>query len=195
MKSLSQKLLLGLLIFACAVGFMWEFFELPTAKNRIAQLPLVKKGYIGREIGLTDSELSFFQGVTVVKRVYNVGNQKCFITILDGTRNRHAVHDPFYCYRGDGWTLLEKVPLKVPGGTAEILRMEKNGVVSESMYWFSNGQTRHASMFLYLWQATIRRLTLGRSGEEPIRITVAPIEGNTLDWNAVVANFPELFEL
>jgi hypothetical protein len=195
MKSLSHKLLAGALLLAVGLGLLWEYFELPNAKPRLARLPLVGARFIGREIGMTDWEKDFFQDVHVMKRFYRVGGQTFFVTILDGTRDRHAVHDPFYCFRGEGWTLNDRVTLAVPGGEAHIMRMEKNGENFETMYWFTNGDVRHASMLKYLWQTTLRRLTLGQSGSEPVRVMIQPIDASTLDWAAIVDDFPELFEL
>lgn len=195
MKSLSHKLLGAALILAVALGLVWEYIDLPNAQARLSTLPLVSSSFIGREVGMTEWEQEFFDDVYVMKRFYRVAGQTFFVTLLDGTNDRHAVHDPFYCFRGEGWTLVETVPLPIPGGEAHIMRMEKDGQTFETLFWFTDGLHKHASMTRYLWQTTLRRLTLGRSGGEPVRIMIQPVEANTLDWNQLVVDFPALFQL
>lgn len=195
MKSLSQRILMGLLLCCASLILLMEFFELPSAKQRMETLPILGEGFIGQAIGMTQEEEEIFKGAHVMKRFYRVGGQRCFVTVLDGTHNRHIVHDPFYCFIGSGWKLEERIPISVPGGSGQVLRMSKEEQTTEAIYWFSDGQKRYTSMFLYLWQTSLRRLTLGHSGEEPVRVMIAPVDDTPMDWEKMVEEFPEVFSI
>lgn len=183
------------IFFAIVLGMVWQFYPLPDALARIDSLPLIGKNFIGKNVPLSDFEKNFFKGINLIKRDYNIGNQTFFIIALDGTHNRHVVHDPYYCFRGMGWTILQERTIEIPGGQAAILNIEKGGVQKEAMFWFSSETERYISPLRYWWQATLRRLTLGRSGPEPILIMVQPINQTPVDWNQLPELFPQLFEI
>lgn len=191
-----KQALIGLLLLFCiALGFLWEWVELPDALPRFEKLPLVGEHYIGENLPLLDWEKTFFHKVNVLKRYYRVGDQQAFITALDGTHNRHVVHDPYYCFKGSGWELKGRRPITINGGQARILNLEKQGETREVLYWFSDGHIRHASIVRYLWQATLRKFTFGHSGPEPLLIMVQPVGKPSLDWDKLPQDFPELFKL
>ena len=83
----------------------------------------------------------------------------------------------------------------VPGGVARRLVLGKGSEKAEAVYWISNGQVRHTSPLRYWWQATWRRLTLGRSGAEPVLIILQPATGEAVRWEKLFQSFPGLFEL
>lgn len=195
MKQLSTTTLwLGLLL-ALSVGLIWQFYPLPDASARLDSLPMKGLGVTGENIPLSDFEQSFFKGVNVIKRGYKVGNELFFITMLDGTNNRHIVHDPYYCLKGSGWTMLTEKDLPIPKGTAKLVELEKNGEQREAIFWFSDGYANYTSPISYWWNTTVRRLTLGRSGPEPILIMVQPISKQPVDWSEFKRTFPEIFTL
>lgn len=185
------------LVLAVVLGLVWQFFPLPDAEKRLEALPKYGPAFAGRSIPMTDWEKGFFSDVNVMKRVYRVGNQELFITALDGTENRHLVHDPLYCFRGSGWQIESQKTVKFPGsGSAALLELEKDGQKQQAMYWFSNGKTQFERPLTYWWEATIRRLTLGASGEEPVLIVVQPVGTETkVDWRQLVRYFPHLITL
>ena len=116
------------------------------------------------------------------------------MTASDGTRNRHAIHDPYYCFRGGGWQLVDEETFPMPGGYAKIVRMQKGYKYQEAMVWFSDGKTRHTSALWYFIQTTFRRLTLGASGEEPVLIVLRPMETSMVNWQEFVKGIPPLSE-
>lgn len=178
------------------LGLVWQFFPLSDASLRLQNLPYLGKGYIGRSLPLTDQEIQTFYNVGLLKRLYEVGKQKLFITVLDGTHNRHVVHDPFYCFRGSGWEEMSRENVTLPGGgDATLLQLKHNNERKEAIYWFSDGVQHYASPTRYWLQATLRRLTLGRSGAEPVLIVVQPLDESKLDWQTLLKQFPELLQL
>jgi hypothetical protein len=193
-KTISRYLWLGL-VFTIALGFTWQFFPISDAKQRLLQFPLKGSNFSGVNVPLTPFESQFFQQINILKRIYTVSNQTFFIYALDGTHNRHLVHDPFYCFRGAGWEVVHQTPFQIPGGTANLVKLSKNGQVKETLYWFSDGFSHYKFPLRYWWQTTLRRLTLGLSGEEPVLIVIQPIEGVSLDWKQLIDQFKPLAKL
>lgn len=180
------------LIGVMLLGALWEGVSLPNATGRLEKLPLKGLGFAGQELPLKEVEQKVFGKADVLNRVYVAGGQKFVLTVIDGTADRHAVHDPLYCFKGAGWTVRSREPLRVAGGEAALLRLGKRERDAEALIWFSDGRERHASALRYWWQTTLRRVSLGRSGEEPILIILQPAEGSSLDWDRVFAALPAL---
>jgi len=180
--------LIGVMI----LGAVWEGVRLPDAAGRLKQLPLKGPGFAGRDLPLKEVELKVFGKADVLHRVYVAGGQKFVLTIIDGTNDRHAVHDPLYCFKGAGWTVRSREPRPVAGGQAALLRLGREERDVEALIWFSDGRERHASALRYWWQTTLRRVSLGRSGEEPILIILQPAEGSSLVWERAFAALPAL---
>lgn len=191
-----QILLWGGLTLAVLLGALWQFVPLTDAKHRIETLPLFGPGFVGRDIPLSTWEQGYFKNVNVLKRVYRVGKQTLFVSALDGTDNRHAVHDPLYCFRGSGWQVVsqETLPL-ADGGTIALVKLKKEGQEQDALFWFSNGKVHYDKPLKYWWQATLRRLTLGASGQEPVLVVVQPIDNVPLNWKQLIQTFPELLSL
>jgi len=133
--------------------------------------------------------------VNIIKRGYKVGNEYFFITILDGTHNRHIVHDPYYCLKGSGWNMVSEKDIPIDKGHAKLVDLEKNGEQKEAIFWFSDGQINYTSPMKYWWGTTVRRFTLGKSGPEPVLIMVQPLTKNPVDWQVFQRTFPDIFNL
>jgi len=192
----NKKILLWIgLTITVILGALWQFYPLSDAKERLASLPLKGETFQGYDSPLTDFEKSAFKGVNLIKRVYQTGTQKCFLTVLDGTHNRHIVHDPFYCFRGSGWKLISKKNISIDKGNATLLKMRRGIQKREALVWFTNGQNQHASAMTYFFQTTLRRLTLGMSGEEPLLVVIQPLNTASPDWQAIIDGIPDLQKL
>lgn len=192
----AQKIGLALfLLFALLLGTLWQFFPLEGASKRLNSLPLKGEAFFGSILPLTERELHYLRGVDLIKRRYLVGGQEAYLYILDGTQNRHAVHDPAYCFRGGGWSILESGPFPLPQGDASLLTLEKAGEQKEALVWFSTGERRYSSSWRYWLDTTLRRLTLGRSGKEPVLIILLPERSRSLDWQAFFERFPALLSV
>ncbi|HPW67959.1 MAG TPA: exosortase-associated EpsI family protein [Deltaproteobacteria bacterium] len=130
-----------------------------------------------------------------MKRYYGFGADELVLIAIDGAGNRHAVHDPMYCFRGAGWRIWNKTVAPVEGGEALLLQLEKYGRIRETAYWFSNGRQRHISVMRYWFQATLRRITLGRSDKEPVLIMLQSVEDHPLNLGEVLDQFGVLFDI
>ncbi len=189
---MNRTLLWIILCLAIVLGALWQFYPLPDAKNRMDNLPLLGNGYVGEVIPMEEWETQFFKNVGVLKRAYKVKDRSLFLTALDGTRDRHAVHDPLYCFRGAGWEVNSQETVTIPGGTAVLVKLKKGEEQEEALYWFSDGVHHYDSPYRYWWQTSLRRLTLGKSGPEPILITVQPLDKKPINATALFDNFTEL---
>jgi hypothetical protein len=180
------------LIVVMVLGVLWERVRLPNAKDRFGRIPLKGLGFAGQELPLDEVELKVFGKADVLNRVYAAGPYKFVLTIIDGTNDRHAVHDPLYCFKGAGWSVDGQIPKRIAGGEGKILKLSKEGRQVEAMIWFSDGRERHASALLYWWQTTVRRITIGKSGDEPILIVIQPAGQAALNWDVIFDAFPSL---
>lgn len=195
MNSLSKSLLWIFLVAALIVGAIWQFYPLPTAQNRLQRFPLISKTFTGQDVDLTESEAKFFKDVDLLKRVYKIGDRYFFVILIDGSKNRHTVHDPYYCFRGSGWNIDSEKPFPLPRGTAKLLEISKGAEKRQALFWFSNGQEQYSSPLKYWWQTTLRRTTLGASGDEPLLIIIQPLEAGPVNWDDVLNNFKPLLEI
>jgi len=190
-----QILLWCFLVLTVGLGLLWQYYPIPDARSRLDSLPMEGVDFEGKELFLTPFEREFFSGVDVIKRAYRVGSQTLFITVLDGTFNRHVVHDPYYCFRGAGWEILTSETISIPGGKATLILMAKEEEEREALFWYSNQKNHYNSQMLYWWQTTIRRLTLGASGEEPVLIMVQALNQRSINLPSLEADFKPLFKL
>ena len=195
MTTRNQKFLWLGLVLAVALGLLWEFYPLTDAQARVRALPRSGLNFAGQDLTIPAGMLPLFGKAQVVKRGYQVADQRVIVWIIDGAHNRHAVHDPLYCLRGDGWRVISQNVFPVEGGEARLIRAEKNGREMDSLVWFSDGHERYASTLRYWWQTTLRRLTFGRSGPEPVLITVQPVSTAPINWRQLTDQFTPLFDL
>lgn len=194
MNSRSQKILAAGLLVAVVLALVWDRVPLADAQNRVTHVATAGLGFASRELPLNDTEKSIYGAAQVVKRIYRVGREDFVVVIIDGVRNRHAVHDPAYCFRGAGWTIAGERPLNLPGGAGKILSLKKGNETREAGFWFSDGRERHAQVARGWWQAALRRLTLGTSGPAPVLVLVQPVDAGGTTWERLPAQLPALFE-
>lgn len=190
-----QSILWFLLVIAVVLALCWQFAPLPDASGRLARLPISGLGFSGKELPLSDVEKTVFEHAHSLKRLYQIGNQLVIVQIIDASGDRHAIHDPLYCFRGAGWEVAASRDMDVPGGLARLLQLQRKSEAVEVVYWITDGRSRHASPLQYRWQTALRRLSMGKSGPEPVLVMLQPVDSNTADWSAVFARFPEILDL
>jgi len=174
---LGRKLLWIGTAVAIVLGGLWQFYPVAsTARNRLADIPLRGTGFQGLDVPLTDTERVVLGRVDLVNRRYQFGDRLLFVSAVDGTDDRHAVHDPRYCFQGAGWRLLSERPMPLPGGEGTRLELARGADRFETLYWFAEGSTRYSSFLRYWWRTTLRRLTLGKFGAEPLLVVVQDLD-------------------
>ena len=113
---------LGLAVVALLSG-LWSWRPMDKSAGRLAILPLEGFGFSSRDLPLNQTEIQTYRQAEAIKRLYQTKGQRFILTAVDGSRNRHAVHDPLYCFRGDGWQVLRQQLVTVPGGHAKLLTL------------------------------------------------------------------------
>ncbi|GAB5558386.1 MAG: hypothetical protein SynsKO_00330 [Synoicihabitans sp.] len=186
------QIIWGVMIAAVAMGLLWQFYPLEDASRRLADLP--ERGIMmqSRDVPVSEAEASVFAGASVLKRLVKVRGQTVVLTVIDGTRNRHAVHDPAFCFRGAGWEVERETAFAVEWGEARRVALRRRAETAEALYWFSDGQRAFGSAVTYWGRTTLRRLSLGASGDEPILVVLTPVDDQPIDWDALLAAWPEL---
>jgi hypothetical protein len=195
MSARNRLFLWTLLLLVLALGAAWDRYPLADAAGRLALLPKSGPGFASVSVSLTPQEIDTFGDTNVEKRLYESTSGRLLITAVDGSRDRHAVHDPMYCFRGSGWEPELQETVAVPGGEARWVRLQKHGQEIQALYWFSDGRRRHGSAPHYWWQTTLRRLTLGASGPEPVLVVVQSLGRESPGWRTLFDRFPALQEL
>ena len=166
-----------------------------TAAGRFSNIPCSGLGFQGRDIPLNTTENTVYREAAALKRSYQSGSHGFILTAVDGSRNRHAVHDPLYCIRGDGWQILHGQTITVPGGNARLLSLTRAGRRTEVLFWFSNGSTRHQSAWRAWWLSLTRRISFGMTGSDPTLVFLQPATDQAPDWQSVFARCPFLFDI
>lgn len=194
---MNKTLFLALtLIVAISLGLLWQFYPLTDAKSRLQALPLEGASFVGYDVPLNDFEDKNFHNVNLIKRVYRINHENYMVTVLDGTHNRHAVHDPYYCFTGSGWGIVSKNGYDFGKGVGEELQLSRGSKSRAALFWFSDGKKIFNSPLEYWWKATLRRITLGKSGEEPVLIMIQPLDSvPKVDWSKVVPLISPLTKL
>lgn len=172
-----------------------QLWPLPDASARVARLSPAGVWHRTAPVDLAPWEREFFGRANVVKRVAVVRGERVALTIIDGSRNRQAVHDPEFCFRGAGWSVERGSDVVVEHGHARLLRLRRGTATAEALFWFTDGATAYAAPWRYWVMATGRRLTFGRSGAEPVLVLLTSLGDAAPDWPALLAHWPELSRL
>lgn len=195
MRSYSKSILLAFLIIAIVLGIVWEFNPLKTAEERLASIPSSGTHFAGKDIPLTESEKLALGAAHAMKRLYIYRGRQLIVTFTDGSNNRNAVHDPAYCFLGSGWQITSDSSMRLENGVARLLSLQQGQQSTELAYWFSDGSQSYHSIIQYWMNTTLRRLTLGHSGDEPILILIRPVQPGSLNWDEIAHHFIPLLGL
>ena len=177
---------------AVALGALWQFVPLADASARLGALPAAAPGIRSENMELTPAEQQIFARTNVVKRIASVDGQPVVLTVIDGTRNRHAIHDPRFCFQGAGWTVKNSDTVPVEHGEATRLKLEKSGETAEAVFWFTDGEHQFNSPYTYWMRTTLRRLTFGRSGGEPVLVILTTGGSPSADWDRLLHAWSDL---
>lgn len=180
------------LVVAMGLGLTWEFHPLADASARLRGLGFRTANVECTDIALAPAEQINFKGTTVLKRVAMVGKECVVLIVVDGTRNRHAIHDPIFCFRGAGWEVVGQKPLPLSKGQGSLVQLHRGRGWAQAVYWFSDTETQFASPITFWWKTALRRLSLGRSGQEPVLVVLTSTSGAPVDWPALIRAWPAL---
>ena len=195
MNKYTAGLLWFFLAIAMVLGLLWQYYPLPGAADRMSRLPLQNGPVRQENIPLLPAEVAAFAGCSTLKRLAVFGDDMVILVVLDGTQNRHAVHDPTFCFRGAGWNIDQQDPFPLNHGAGSLVKLSKGASNAEALYWFSNGRTQYSSPLRYWGETSLRRVSLGHSGSEPLLVILTSATDKSPDWRALLEAWSELQEL
>ncbi len=177
------------------LGIVWQSFPLKDASSRLSTIPLTGHGFAGANVALDSEERSVYGNADVLKRKYVCKAGAVLVTLVDGTHNRHGVHDPIYCLRGAGWQIIDTQSVAAPRGEGAWVRATRDGKVSELTYWFSEPDQDYPNPTKYWLRTALRHMSLGASGQEPVLVIVEPIGGDPIDMTQLYRTLPPVQKL
>jgi hypothetical protein len=187
MKSNRKRFFLGVLCGITAViALLWPALPMLNSSDRLAEIPLKGSDFYSESLELTAAEKEFLAGASAVQRIVRPHRGvPIMLSVIDGSDNRHAVHDPTYCLVGGGWSIRSQKQMAMPSGMANWISMEKNGTTMEVLWFFDDGKEQFTSPLKYWRRASLRRATRGLSGQEPLLVMLRVPPGEQADWQRV----------
>jgi hypothetical protein len=190
----TETLFLAVLGALALLSIVLDQLPLQDAQQRLERLPASGAGFAMQPLEVSPAERTVFGTATIFRRHVTVDKSAFVLTVIDGTRNRHALHDPIYCIRGAGYEVIQTTTVAIPGGSLLRLTLRRGPLTRQLLYYFSEGKSRYTSP-LKCWQAGIlRRLTLGYSGPAPVLVELEPLTPE-LDVKPIFSRIPELVRL
>jgi hypothetical protein len=178
-----RRALLILCGIAALTALIWPVLPMAEGEDRLSNMPLSGSEFSSQLVELSPEDQKFLAGARAVQRVLHPRRgAPILLTVIDGSGNRHAVHDPSYCLAGSGWKIRSQKELAMPSGQANWITMEKEGVTMEALWFFDDGKGQFTSAQKYWWRASLRRASRGLSGAEPLLVMLRVPPGEHADW-------------
>lgn len=184
MKTNPKKMFLyGAAGFAVLVTLIWPTLPMVAGVDRLSSIPMSGPDFESREVPLEEHEIRFLDGAQAIQRIIKPrGGSKLSMSVIDGSGNRHAVHDPSYCFAGGGWKMTEQREIPLSSGKGLLMSLHKDGQTMEAMWFFDDGNQQFTSSITYWLRASLRRATRGLSGPEPVLVMFRAEPGAQVDW-------------
>lgn len=183
---MNRKTLWVALAITALVAIVWPLIPVPSAEARLAAIPTSSPDFQSQPLELSIADKTFLGNAQAVQRIISARRCGNFVlTVIDGSRNRHAVHDPAYCFSGGGWSVLTRKSVKLASGDAIWVSLGKDGQTAEALWFFDDGKKQFTSPVEYWFKSSCRRATIGRSGDEPVLVTLRSLPENTIHWDRV----------
>ena len=174
------------LILAALLTFVWPMIPVPSAAKRLAAIATSSPDFQSRQLEINATDRAFLGKAEAVQSLIAMrGGGRLVLTVIDGSRNRHAVHDPNYCFSGAGWQVHAHDVVKVPSGNATWLSLAKDAQSTEALWFFDDGKHQFVSPVEYWLATACRRATLGHSGAEPVLVSLRSLPGEPVNWDRV----------
>jgi hypothetical protein len=180
------KTIWALCAFFALIALLWPLLPMAEGPDRLAGLPTSGPDFHSKEVALSQADRDFLGAAEATQRLIQLKHSGTLVmTVVDGSHNRHAVHDPTYCLAGAGWEVREKRTVALPAGEATWIAMIKEDEEMEALWFFDDGKEQFTSPASYLIRTSLRRATLGRSGQEPLLVMLKALPGEPVDWDRV----------
>lgn len=184
--TLKQRFLWLLFAVALILTLVWPNIPLESASARLNAIPTHGPDFRTRKVELSAADRTLLGEAEAAQYVVTTkSGTRLLLTLIDGTNNRHAVHDPSYCFVGNGWKIGHQESVSTARGTASKLHLVNQHRSSDVLWFFDNGKKQFESPLEYWFQSALRRLTLGLSGNEPILVSLRSLPNESVDWQRV----------
>ena len=97
-----------------------------------------------------------------------------------------------FCFRGAGWEVTGEETVGLSHGEGRLLHLRQDGESAEALYWFSDGEKQFDRPLTYWWKTSLRRLTLGSYGMEPVLVVLTSTGDGIPHWRKLLQDWPEL---
>lgn len=172
---------------SAALLVMWLCLPSKPSTTSLDSLPESGPHFVSRPVPLGSEEAKRLRGAQAIKRLCRNGDQLFWLVAIDGSENRHAVHDPLYCLRGQGWQIAKQHEFPLADGVGKRYSLARDGESKAFIYWFSSGSAPFHAVTRYWAESSARRLTKGRSGSEPILYYIVPISQHSdVQWHRIL---------
>jgi hypothetical protein len=183
---MKRRILWVALILTALLALAWPLIPVPSAALRLAAIPTSGPDFQSQPLELTADDRAFLGEAQAVQFLISMrGGGRLVLTVIDGSRNRHAVHDPGYCFSGAGRKIQSERTVTVPSGSAAWVSTVKDNEKTETLWFFDDGRHQFTSLFEYWLATSSRRATIGRSGAEPILVTLRSLPDEPVNWDRV----------
>ncbi len=180
-------ILASLLAAAVLLSIVWPHLPMRGDADPLSKIPSGGHWLKSHDVALSAPEIRWLGGAKGIKRLFSVGGRIWILAVTDGSGNRQAVHDPTYCFIGEGWKILSQSRIPLAGGSAVLVSMSRRDESSSAIFWFFDGGAPFASLPEYWTKSTLRRITLGLSGPEPLLFILRPVGSPPENWTAAAA--------
>lgn len=187
MKPRRKRMIVATLCGIAAItALVWPILPMAGGVDRLAAMPLNGPDFESQTIEISAADRDFLAGARAVQRVVRPRRgAPILVSVIDGSGNRHAVHDPRYCLAGSGWRVRSEKQMTLASGMGNWISMEKDGATMEALWFFDDGTQQFTSSQQYWWRASLRRATRGLSGPEPLLVMLRVPPGEQANWGRI----------
>ncbi len=169
-----------------ALTLIWPNIPLKSASARLHAVPSHGPDFRTRQVDISPADRRLLGEAEATQYLVTTkSGSRLLLTLIDGTNNRHAVHDPTYCFVGNGWEIKRRETVTTPLGQAAWISLQNHQRQSDVMWFFDNGKKQFESPVEYWFQSALRRLSLGKSGDEAILVSLRSLPNEPVDWTRV----------
>lgn len=184
-----------IVLFVIAATFAFKVNATSQQHSALDDIPVSGYGYDGRALEFSQAERVFLGNAEAIKHEYSQASYRLIVVVVDGSNNRHAVHDPIFCLRGAGYETTGQAAFPIINGHGQLVSLAKGPTKQEVAYWFTNGEQRYTSFSRYLAESALNRLTLGKLGQQPKMVTVYSVGERIPNWSSLLDRFPVLLDI
>jgi exosortase N len=109
------------------------------------------------------------KGKWVGNDVFKINNGDTLVYIKD------PVHKPLICWTGDGYRITDSKEVRIENQKVWFNRMEKNGILYDSYWWYESGNKKYTSYIEAMWQKLLYNKPIRLINETTRAAKVSPL--------------------